>query len=144
MDSPGLRAVIQQLKETNSKENAYLGFFYNNDNSKTCYIKANKDGLELYAAKLLEASLDMEYKLFYDNRTEVFNFSSESFFVNQSDIQFSYVQLIHKTKAEIETNKEKLRKPLKSPLIKYCFTGVLILILISTIVGIITIFSWLT
>ncbi len=142
MTTPGLRAVIQQLKETNLKENAYLGFFYNDDGSETCYMKANKEGLELYATKILEASLEMDRRMFSDKKKEVFNLPSK-WFVNDSDFQFSFIELLQKTKAET-MNSVELKHSIrwKDKLMGYTIVGCLIFALISTLTGFVTILSW--
>ena len=140
MNTPGLRAVIQQLKETNLKENAYLGFFYNDD--ETCYIKANKEGLELYATELLEASLEMDNRVFIENKKEVFNLSLEEF-VKDSDFQFSFIELVHKTKTEIlEPAKEEPNQTWKDELAGYVIIGCFIFVLISMLTGFVTIITW--
>lgn len=142
MNTPGLRAVIQQLKETNLKENAYLGFFYNDDDCETCYIKANKEGLELYATKLLEASLEMDRRAFVENKKEVFNLSLK-WFVKHSDFEFSFIELVQKTKDEIiGPIKKEYNQTWKDKLSGYGILGCFILALISMFTGIVVIITW--
>ncbi|NMH88956.1 hypothetical protein [Flavivirga algicola] len=144
MNTPGLRAVIQQLKETNLKENAYLGFFYNdNDHDyETYHIKANKEGLELYAAKFLEASLEMDRRTFINNEKEIFSLNSKWF--DDSDFQFSHIELLQKIKAEIvEPIEEAYNQPWKDKLSGYAIAGCFIFVLFSILIGIITMITWL-
>jgi hypothetical protein len=57
--SSDLETSIRQIEETNNSENAY--FSYSVDGSgEFGVIKANKEGLRLYAADLLKKSLEME------------------------------------------------------------------------------------
>ncbi len=142
MNTPGLRAVIQQLKETNLKENAYLGFFCNDDGSETCYMKANKEGLELYATKILEASLEMDRRMFSDKKKEVFNLPVK-WFVNDSDFQFSFIELLQKTKTEIiDPIKEEHNQTWKDKLKGYVILGCFIFALISMLTGFVVIITW--
>lgn len=137
MNNPGLRAVIQQLKETNLKENAYLGLFYNNNQFESCYIKANKEGLELYAAKLLEASLDIDDGLIDGRKKDIFNLPSKCF-SKDSDIQISFIELKEKDKAKIASIKKKHNTHWKDILIDYivisCLIFALVLIIISALI----------
>ena len=45
-----IHTIINQLKEGNSKEKAYLGFFQYGGGTEESCIKANKEGLLLYAS----------------------------------------------------------------------------------------------
>lgn len=59
LNKDNLQKIIDELEETNSKEDAYFGIFKYGNSPDKSYIKGNKQGLELYAAKLLKASRDV-------------------------------------------------------------------------------------
>jgi hypothetical protein len=57
--SSDLETSIRQIEETNDPENAYFSYSVD-DSGEFGVIKANKEGLRLYAADLLKKSLEME------------------------------------------------------------------------------------
>lgn len=121
MNAQGLSAVIQQLKMTNSKEDAYLDFFYNEEGSRGCHLKANKEGLELYATILLEASLEMEYRMFTEKK-EIFSITKKHF-IKHSNFQFAFIELLNKTKKEITPDRKEFNKSRKEKLKVYIIAG---------------------
>ena len=56
-----IESYIRFLEETNDKESAYFSFTVD-DTGEQGVIKANKEGLRLYAAQLLRKSVEMEEK----------------------------------------------------------------------------------
>lgn len=142
MKNQELNTVLQKLRENNIEENAYLGFFTDGGGLHESCIKANKDGLRLYAAALIEASLEIDNRNFNIEEEEEF-FSIKTDWVSESsDIFFSYVELSNLPKAEIEPIKEH-KENWKDKLMGYVLGGIIIFILISILVGVITIISWL-
>lgn len=59
--SSDLETSIRRIEETNDPENAYFSYSVD-DSGEFGVIKANKEGLRLYAADLLKKSLEMEEK----------------------------------------------------------------------------------
>ena len=57
--SSDLETSIRQIEENNDSENAYFSYSVD-DSGEFGVIKANKEGLRLYAADLLKKSLEME------------------------------------------------------------------------------------
>lgn len=57
--SSDLETSIRRIEETNNPENAYFSYSID-DSGEYGVIKANKEGLRLYAADLLKKSLEME------------------------------------------------------------------------------------
>jgi hypothetical protein len=57
--SSDLETSIRRIEETNNPENAYFSYSVD-DSGEYGVIKANKEGLRLYAADLLKKSLEME------------------------------------------------------------------------------------
>jgi hypothetical protein len=55
-----LKAIIDQLETANSKDEAYFGIFQYGGGPDESFIKANKQGLELFAAAILRASRDAD------------------------------------------------------------------------------------
>jgi hypothetical protein len=57
--SSDLETSIRRIEETNNPDNAYFSYSVD-DSGEYGVIKANKEGLRLYAADLLKKSLEME------------------------------------------------------------------------------------
>ncbi|MCF7568761.1 hypothetical protein L3X37_10325 [Sabulilitoribacter arenilitoris] len=49
MKTQELNSVIQNINNEYSTDEAYIGFFYGEENEFSSYVKANKEGLMLYA-----------------------------------------------------------------------------------------------
>src|SRR5258708_25555877 len=58
---PDLESSISFLEETNNPANAYFSFTADNA-GEYGIIKANKEGLRLYAAEMLKKSLELEQR----------------------------------------------------------------------------------
>jgi hypothetical protein len=72
-----LQEIIIELEKRNKKEDAYFGFYQHNEGqSESCYIKGNKEGLELYAIELLKASLE-NYSVFEEDKEECYELDIE-------------------------------------------------------------------
>lgn len=56
-----IESYVRFLEETNDKDSAYFSFTVDNSGEQGI-IKANKEGLRLYAAQLLRKSIEMEEK----------------------------------------------------------------------------------
>lgn len=57
MTKEELQEIVTRLKATNTKEDAYFGIFSYGGGPDESFIKANRQGLELFAAEILEASM---------------------------------------------------------------------------------------
>ena len=136
-----IKDIIVKLKEIGIAKNAYFGFFqYGGGIYESC-IKANKEGLLLYAACLLEASLEIDNRDFTEDKIQTYGLSPE-FVSENTDFDFHYVELMNKPKLEIETTPEH-KETWKDKLTGYIFGAILIFMLISVIIGIGTITSWI-
>ncbi|MEM9023059.1 MAG: hypothetical protein AAGB22_04925 [Bacteroidota bacterium] len=60
MQQEELQKIIDQLESGNTEEEAYWGIFEYGGVPAESYIKANRQGLERFAATLLRASLEVE------------------------------------------------------------------------------------
>jgi len=76
--SSDLETSIRQIEENNSPDNAYFSYSVD-DSGEFGVIKANKEGLRLYAADLLKKSMQMEHEpptsqpLFFSPRDWIFS-----------------------------------------------------------------------
>jgi len=136
MNTQELNNFIQNLRNSCSTEDGYFGFFYDDEDDYTSYVKANKEGLRLFASELLEVSLEIDKK---ESLT-----LSKDWHHNNSDFAVSRIELSKKTRLELDSSKkEEFKQTWKDKVTGYVMGGVLIFILISILVGAATIFSWL-
>lgn len=56
MEKDELQQIIDRLEATHSKDDAYFGIFEYGGDPDESFIKANKQGLGLFAAELLKAA----------------------------------------------------------------------------------------
>ncbi|NIK93516.1 hypothetical protein GZ212_15250 [Mangrovimonas sp. CR14] len=135
------QTIIDQIIQGNSSERAYFGFFqYGGGMDESC-IKANKEGLFLYAASLIEAGLAIEERGFIENSTQTFGLSAD-FISENSDFDFPFIELINKPRLEMEPFQE-YKQSWKVKLMGYVFGGILLFILLLTLIGFITFLKWI-
>jgi len=126
-----LKNIIEKLKYKKSAKESRFGFYQDPENI-TGYIKANKQGLELYAAQLLEAAITDDNHLAIN--TNLTDKSSEFF--------FDSVDIIKKSKLENEYY-ENQKRPLTDHLLGIGIIIALTLLIICSLIGIITVITWL-
>ncbi|WGD35883.1 hypothetical protein [Olleya sp. YS] len=141
MNTQELKNIVDRLKSYVNENEAYFGFFQYGGGQDESFIKANKEGLIRFATELLEANLAASTEEYVSGEKQFYSLSSD-WFSEHSEFNFSYVELLQKLKADIEPDKE-YRKTWKDKLSGYVFGGIIIFILISILVGAITIISWL-
>ena len=140
MNNQELNNVIQNIKKNYVAKTAYIGFFYSEHDEFECFIKANKEGLMLFAKELIVASLEIDKRGFKEER-ELF-YLSKDWMSNRSDINFSSIELHKKSNSEIQPAIVQHKQTWKDTLTGYLFGGVLIFILISILIGTVTIIGW--
>ena len=137
MEKAELGKIIEKIKSENSKENAFFGIYYLN-NEEDYVIKANKSGLELFAIELLEASNKFD-EIIEDKEKTIIPFNpNEKWIIG--DVLISYIEPYFENRIDV---KEKVYiQSWKETLIKYCFCGILILLILFFVVGLKTVFNW--
>ena len=141
MEKEELQKIIDRITETNSKDDAYFGIFRYGGGPDESFIRANKQGLELFAVDLLKASRDTE-EIISDPSQNAYTLEFEEEWIDEdSETLLQYV--------EPSIDKRESAKPLpykenwKDKLIGIgCFTGIIFLA-VSVIVGIVSIFRWI-
>lgn len=74
MTKEELQEIVARLKATNTKDDAYFGIFRYGGGPDESFIKANRQGLELFAAEVLEASMFAE-EIVNDHKKNIHSFS---------------------------------------------------------------------
>ncbi|MBK7127838.1 MAG: hypothetical protein IPM74_14625 [Crocinitomicaceae bacterium] len=139
MNKDELQKIIDQLESSNSKEDAYFGIFDFGHESGESFVKANKEGLELFATELLKASRDAD-EIVADEKKKIINVEYNAAWID-GDTLIQYVQ----PSIEKRVN-AKFEPPKQTWLGRIAGAGCLALILIAVAafaIGLFTMFSWL-
>ena len=141
MKKEELQNVIDKLENACPNEKAYFGIFMYGGDPTESYIKANKEGLELFALEILKVAQDSEKLLKSDKDTSVFPEGfKEDWIDNESSTFIQYVELTNEIRANVE---EPYSETWNDLAMKFgCIGGILIAI-ISFIVGFVTVLKWL-
>ena len=105
------------------------------------FIKANKEGLQLFALELLKASLKVD-EIARATEKKVIHFENEEILAN-SDVGIHYIKPTLEKRRNVEPGTLSKKGSWKEELTKFgCIAGVLILAF-ATILGVIEILKWL-
>jgi hypothetical protein len=136
-----LQKIIEQFDETRLKKLAIFGIAQFGGGSDESFIRANKEGLELFALELLKYSNESE-TILPDKTKNYTPFDyNEDWIDENSDTFIQHIELI--------TDKQKIKPKVehitnfKDKLMPFGCGIFFIILVISIIVGIITIFKWL-
>lgn len=140
MEESELDKIIESLESSNSKKEAYMSLSQYGGGMDECFAKANKQGLELFASQLLKASKDFKHVV-EDPEKRVIPMNYEEEWLENSDVFIQYIEPVNRLGAvpENDTYKESLIDKI-IPI--GCLT-LFILLVISSIIGLITIGSWI-
>lgn len=139
MNKEELQKIIDLLESNNSSEDAYFGIFDDNPDAGECHIRANKQGLELFASEILKASRDAE-EIVNDKEKTLIPLN-ENFDWKEGDILIQYIEptLEKREKARLNLPKQTLL----SRIVIGCFLMLLVLCFTAFVVGMISIFKWI-
>lgn len=142
MNKNDLQDIIDKLQKEDRKEKAYFGIFEYGSRSSESYIKSNKQGLELFALELLKAARDTEELLKNETEKSIFPLGFDEDWVDNNCS--TYIQYIEPTK-EIRTNVKQVPyvETWKDKTMKYGCICAFLMVIISVIVGIMTIVRWI-
>lgn len=141
MTNEDIQKCINKIDDQDLKKLATFGIFAIEDNWDEIAIKANKEGLQLFAMELLKASQQTK-EVILDKENYTIPLNSTAEWINpKSDIKIFYVEQvdqIHEAE-KIESDAENI----KERFYKYSFFAILIFLGITILVGIWTIGKWL-
>jgi len=134
-----IKEIINRLRDEKKLEEAYIGFFDLSDSSYESYIKANRQGLEIYAANLLEAAITK-----YSGKSKSHGLDVD-IQDEEADYIFQFVDLTKEKKEDIKPN-IKTEETWKDKASNFGCITLVILIFVSIIaigiIGLITVFKW--
>lgn len=134
LEKEALHNIISALQS--NSENAQLGFYYMNNDDGETYIKGNKAGLEWFAGEILNASLRIE---------EIEKGKVEKLYVNinkdwiENEIALLFIHPVINFKRKEAT---KTSYGWKEELKKYGCVLLTLAVIISAIIGIVTIIGY--
>ncbi|HYF04264.1 MAG TPA: hypothetical protein VEC36_12855 [Patescibacteria group bacterium] len=110
MTDDELKKVVGALKTNNSEELASFGIYTFGENSADpdeFYIRANKSGLQLFAAEIIQASINSQYIIEHKEKT-IIPFETVEWKDEESDILLAYIK-------PIKENRQQIKKPVLEP-----------------------------
>ncbi|GAK74549.1 hypothetical protein JCM19296_127 [Nonlabens ulvanivorans] len=134
MEKEELKFIISRLRKDNTEEDSFFGVLQYGGGPDESMIKANRKGLRLYAAELLEASIT-------DSENNTIPFNSDWTYDN-ADFFFDYIEISEKVENKEEQESRKNNKWLNTLFTVGCISVILALI-IFIIVGGYTVLNWL-
>ncbi|WP_200975400.1 hypothetical protein [Echinicola sp. 20G] len=141
MNKKNLQNIIDKLEKEDRKEKAYFGIFEYGGGPDESFIKASKEGLELFALEILKAARDSEELLKSEKEESVFPLGfDEDWIDDDCSTYIQYVEPIDVIRTNVK--QEPYMETWKDKTMKFgCISAILIAI-ISAIVGIVTIVKW--
>ena len=136
MSQEELKEIIEKLKAEHKSESAYFGIFQYGGGPDESFIKATKEGLALHATEILEALSKFNAGEF-NQENGTLSLDQEAEWMD-GDTLFDHIELT--TKPELENN-QPYKEKWYDKLVPVGCIGLAILILISAVVGAITIFK---
>lgn len=140
MTNEELQKIIDQFDEEALKHKSIFGISQYGGGSEESFISANKEGLELFALELLKSARDTE-NLLGQSENKFFSLNPEEEWIDQdSDTFIHYIEPLsdkfdRKAKTEYEASLGDRLVPIGCGIIA-------IVLLISLIVGAVTIYGW--
>ncbi|MFT3950017.1 MAG: hypothetical protein QM763_23830 [Agriterribacter sp.] len=141
MTNEELQKIIDQLDENGLKQEAVFGIFNYGAGSGESFIKANKEGLRLFAAELLKSAKKVEEVLPPDENN-IIPFDYNGDWIDENSATFiQYVQPV--SGKQFTAPQQKAAIAVSNRLVLYAWIIGIIILLAAIVVGFITIFKWL-
>lgn len=137
MTNEELQKIIEQFDEDELKKLGVFGIYQYGGGPEESFIKANKEGLELYALELLKCARETESILNNDNKRKLYSLDIEADFIDQnSQVFIHYIEPIAE-KQNIDHSVYH-KSTVMDKLLPFGCLIIFIIILISIVVGLIT------
>ena len=136
MENKDLQIIINQLRQDNAGDRAHIGFQeFDKESSGENVIKANKEGLQLFAAELLTASMIAPTSQEVQQR-----FTLNPDLQYSSEIIFKYIALTPESREALTTIKEAASE--KSNIFSRGCIVFLIVVAVLVVLGLVTVVRW--
>jgi hypothetical protein len=139
MQTNTIENIIDLLDEPTLKQDAIFGLFQYGGGVDESFIRANKEGLALFAVQLLKAINEKE-KPFADGLSNIRTLDHDEDWVDHEiDIFLQYIELVsYKQQAKADRT---LKNTLVNKIVPYSCALIAIILIIATIIGLITMFK---
>jgi len=136
-----LQKIIDQFDEEELKRQGIFGITQYGGGSDESFIRANKEGLELFAIQLLKSARDVE-KVLSDPGENIIPFEYDENWVDENcDTFIHYIEPIAE-KQKLKP-KSEYRPTLADKLVPFGCGFILIILVISIFVGLVTLYNWI-
>ncbi len=136
-----LQKIIDQFDEDELKQQGIFGISQYGGGSDESFVRANKEGLELFALQLLKSARDSE-AILSDTEKNIIPFDYDENWVDEnSDTFVQYIEPIA-DKQKLKP-KSEYKSTFADKLIPYGCGLLLFILAIAVIVGLITLYNWL-
>ncbi|UYW01804.1 hypothetical protein K5I29_02445 [Flavobacterium agricola] len=136
-----LQNIIDQFDEEKLKKLGIFGISQYGGGSDESFLRANKEGLELFAIQLLKSARDTEDILSDKEKNIIPLDYNEDWIDENSDTFIQYIEPI--TDKQKLKDKNDYKTTFADKLIPYGCGLILIILAIATIVGLVTICNWI-
>ncbi len=137
-----LQKIIDQFDELELKRQGIFGISQYGGGPDESFIRANKEGLELFALQLLKAAKDLEETIANPEKNVIINFGYDEEWIDENgDTFIHYIEPIA-DKQKI-TPKPEHKSTFVDKLMPYGCGLLAIILVISFVVGVVAVFKWL-
>ena len=140
MTTQELQDLISKLEPEVSKDTALFEVYQYGGGPDESFVKANKEGLQLFALELLKASLKVEETI-RDPAKNTIHIEHEEMLAN-GDIGIHYIQPTLEVR-QTSPSRPPYKETWKDTLTKGGCISIAIVLIVATIVGLIAILKWL-
>ncbi|WP_129021113.1 hypothetical protein [Edaphocola flava] len=137
MQKEQLQELIDKLEETQLVHDAYFKIGSENGHHTESYIRANKEGLRLFALRLLKASNQNE-KTSLPHWFDI----TEEWLEDDSEVFINHIQILQEKRTSVPPEIES--SDTGGKLLGYGCILIMLLLITSTIIGLITIVQWIS
>ncbi len=137
-----LQNIIDKFDENDLKQKSVFGIFQYGGGSEESFIKANKEGLELFALQLLKASNEVDLILADKEKNNILLDYTENWIHQDSQTFLQYIEPT--TEKQINYPNEENKTTFADKIMPYGCGLILIILAISTFVGLGTIIKWIS
>jgi hypothetical protein len=136
-----LQKIIDQFDEDEFKRQGIFGISQYGGGSDESFVRANKEGLELFALELLKSARDIESVL-SDPVKNIIPFDYDEDWVDEnSDTFIQYIEPIA-DKQKLKS-KSEYKSTFIDKLMPFGCGLIVIILVISVLVGLVTVFKWI-
>ena len=136
-----LQKIIDQFDEVELKRQGIFGISQYGGGSDESFVRANKEGLELFALELLKSAQEVESVL-SDPEKNIIPFEYDEDWVDEnSDTFIQYIEPIA-DKQKLKP-KSEYKSTFVDKLMPFGCGLIAIILVISVVVGLVTVFNWI-